>query len=73
VPCGRANTVCAASTVCTQSADCIPPCTDSTGAAIYRPITTGTCETNGLITAADGRCLVPCWSTACGVLGGVSC
>lgn len=65
--CGNGNVVCSGATVCTQAADCIPPCLAG-GAAVYRPGTG--CEARGLITTADGRCVVPCWYELCDVLGG---
>lgn len=68
-PCGNGNVVCGGTTVCTQAADCIPPCLVS-GVPVYRSTTTSTCEARGLITTADGRCVVPCWYELCDVLGG---
>ncbi len=65
--CGDGNVVCDPSTVCTQSADCIPPCVVD-GAPVYRGI--NSCEGRGLITTADGRCIVPCWYELCDVLRG---
>jgi hypothetical protein len=71
--CGNADVYCDPPTVCTLSHDCIPPCTIG-GAPVYETTQTGTCESNGLMSTDDGRCVVPCFNKPlCEKLGGASC